>query len=48
MQTQNPVESAKRDVKKFPLAKDTLAKMLKDSFPAKDQTPNAVSLHTLL
>jgi hypothetical protein len=45
-QTQNgtdrPVESTKRKVKKFPLAKDTLDKMLKDSFPAKDQTPNAV------
>ncbi|GJN04131.1 hypothetical protein PR202_ga21653 [Eleusine coracana subsp. coracana] len=42
------VESGKREVKKFPLAKDSLDKMLKDLFPDKDQTPNPVSIQMLL
>ncbi|TVU01558.1 hypothetical protein EJB05_52978, partial [Eragrostis curvula] len=37
------VEPREREVKKFPLAKDSLDKMLKDSFPVKDQTPNAMA-----
>ncbi|GJN15639.1 hypothetical protein PR202_gb02573 [Eleusine coracana subsp. coracana] len=39
------VESGKREVKKFPLAKDSLDKMLKDLFPDKDQTPNPITFH---
>ncbi|KAL6900733.1 hypothetical protein ACP4OV_005409 [Aristida adscensionis] len=35
------VESGEKEVKRFPLAKDSLDRMLKDLFPIKDQMPNA-------
>ncbi|XP_062191950.1 uncharacterized protein LOC133895555 isoform X1 [Phragmites australis] len=37
------VESGEKEVKKFPLAKDSLDKMLEDMFSIKDQMPNAVN-----
>ncbi|OEL13806.1 hypothetical protein BAE44_0025176 [Dichanthelium oligosanthes] len=36
---EDSIKSGKKEVKKFPLAKDSLDKMLKDLFPTKDQMP---------
>nr|CAB3481533.1 unnamed protein product [Digitaria exilis] len=38
------IKSGEREVKKFPLAKDSLDKMLKELFSTKDQMPIAVSI----
>jgi COMM domain containing 9 len=38
------IKPGEKEVKKFPLAKDSLDKMLKDLFSTKDQMPVAVSI----
>ena len=41
---QDPIKSGEKVVKKFPLAKDSLDKMLKELFSTKDQMLVAVSI----
>jgi len=41
---QDPIKSGEKVVKKFPLAKDSLDKMLNDLFSTKDQMPVAVRI----
>jgi hypothetical protein len=44
---EDSVKSGEKEVKKFPLAKDSLDKMLKDLFSTKDHMPVAVTVSVL-